>query len=110
MSLHSPGGLLEDFGISRLSVRGQRAGLGGVAEKVVQQRRVVVGHVLPVTQTDLGVVAAAGSRGREVRGEKMRLEDRVSWMETDQPDVSVHVLTEYTATGATFLSCYRFYT
>lgn len=82
MSLRSFGSLLQDFSVSRLGIRGQRAGLGGVAEEVVQQRRVVVRHVLSMTQTDLGVIAPASSRGRKVGSEKVHLEDRVTWMET----------------------------
>lgn len=82
MSLYSFGGLLEDFGIPRLRIRAQWAGLWGVVEKVVQQWWVVVRHVFSVTETDLSLVASTGSRGRKVGSEKVHLEDGVTWMET----------------------------
>ena len=83
LPFHSSGSLLEDLCVSRLSIRGQWAGLWGVVEDVVHQRWIVVRNVVPVTHTDLSSIAPAGSRGRKVGGEKVHLVDRVTWnMET----------------------------
>lgn len=82
VSLHSFGSLLKDFSILWLSIWGQWAGLWGIGEKVIQQRWVVVRHMFSMAQTDLSVIASAGSRGRKVGSEKVHFEDGVTWMET----------------------------
>jgi len=72
----------QDLGESALSGRAEGAGLRGVAREVVDDRRVVVGHVLAVTEADALVVAAAGARWREVGREVVNLEDGVAWTHT----------------------------
>lgn len=59
VSLHSFGALLQDLGVARLSVGAQRARLRGVAQKVVDQRRLVLRHVFPKAHADPSVVASA---------------------------------------------------
>lgn len=78
MPLHGFGSLLKDFSISWLSIRGQGARLCGIMEEVIQQRWVMVGHILSVTQANLYVIAATGSRREKVGSEKVHLEDRVT--------------------------------
>lgn len=59
VSLRSAGAPLQDLGVVRLSVGTQRAGLRGVVQKVVDQRRLVLRHVSPGAHADPGVVASA---------------------------------------------------
>lgn len=81
MPFHSFGGPREDLRVPRLGLGGQWAGLGGVPEKVKDQRRVVVGHVLSEALADACVVASTGARRGKVRSEKVHLKDRVAWTE-----------------------------
>lgn len=89
MSLHSFGGLLKDFSVLWLSIRGQWVGLWGIVEKVIQQWWVVVRHVFSKTHADHSVIASTGPRGGKVWSEKMHLEDRVTWMETHMHSFTV---------------------
>lgn len=82
MSLHSFGSLREDFSVSRLGTRGQRAGLRWIVEEVIHKRRVVVRHMFSETHADLGVIAPTGPQGGKVWSEKVHLEDGFTWKET----------------------------
>lgn len=82
MPFHSFGRLREDLRVARLGLGGQWAGLRGIPEKVKDQRRVVLGHVLPEALADVGVVASTGTRWGKVRSEIVHLKDRVTWTET----------------------------
>ena len=50
--------------------------------EVKQERWVMVGHVISVTETHLGVIAATGTSGGEVGGDVMCLEDGVTCRHT----------------------------
>lgn len=82
MPFHSCGDLREDLRVSRLGLGGQWAGLRGIPEKVKDQRRVMVGHVLSEALADVGVVASTGARRGKVRSEKVHLKDTVTWTQT----------------------------
>lgn len=82
MPLHGFGGPRQDLGVPWLRLGGQWARLRGVPGQVKHQRRVVVGHVLSEALADAGVVAPARSGRGKVRGEKVHLEDRVTWRRT----------------------------
>lgn len=49
--------------------------------QVIQQRRVVVRHIVSVTEAYLVFIATASSRRREVGSEIVHLEDGVTWMQ-----------------------------
>lgn len=86
MALHSFGGLREDLRVSRLGLGGQWVGLRGIPEKVKNQRRVVVGHVLSEALADICVVASTSTRWGKVRCEKVHLKDRVTWTKTHRQE------------------------
>lgn len=86
MAFHSFGGLRQNLRVSRIGLGGQWAGLRGIPEKVKNQRRVVVGHVLSEALADTSVVASTSARWGKVRSEKVHLKDRVTWTETHRPE------------------------
>lgn len=86
MVFHSFSGLHEDLRVSRLGLGGQWAGFRGIPEKVKNQRRVVVGHMLSEALADTGVVASTSTRWGKVRSEKVHLKDRVTWAETHRQE------------------------
>lgn len=106
MLLYCFGSLLKDFSVSWLSVRVQRAGLWGVMKNVVQKWGIVICNMFSVTQTHLSVITSTSPRGREVRREKVHLEDGVTWTQrhTSQ-NVNMHMGTEYMKPGKHFFKC-----
>lgn len=82
MSLHSFGSLLKDLMVSWLILRGQWTGFCGITEQVKDKRWAVVCHMFSRTSADTCIVASASPQGEKVRGEKVRLEYRVTWKKT----------------------------
>lgn len=80
MSHYGFGSPLKDFSITRFSIWSQGAGLRGVMEKIKQERRVVVRHVLTMAKANLCVIASTSSRWREVWGEEVHFEDWIPWI------------------------------
>ena len=59
------GGLFQDLSVARFAGWSQGTCLWGVGVEVKQERGVMVGHVISMTETHLGVIAATGTRDRK---------------------------------------------